>query len=44
MIKPYWDVMGFDPRRPHKNRPTDYVFVVAAIVVAIGLMVWAFFG
>jgi len=33
--------MGFDPRRPHRRRPSDIAYVGAAIVVAILLVVWA---
>ena len=36
--------MGFDPNRPHRQRPSDYVFVAAAIIVAIALVARAFFG
>lgn len=36
--------MGLNPFRPQKTRPTDIAFVVAALVVAALLVVWAFFG
>jgi len=36
--------MGFDPTRKQQRRPSDYVFVVAGIVVAIVLVLWAFLG
>ncbi len=34
--------MGFDPQRRRVPRRSDYVFVVAAVVVAVGLLAWAF--
>jgi hypothetical protein len=36
--------MGFDPSRPHQRRPSDYVFVLAGLLVAILLVAWAFLG
>jgi predicted nucleic acid-binding Zn ribbon protein len=33
-----------DPTRPHRRRPTDIVFVGAGILVAVLLVLWAFFG
>lgn len=33
-----------DPTRPHRRRPTDIVFVAAAIIVAVLLLLWAFLG
>lgn len=36
--------MGFDPHRPQRRRPTDYVFVVAAVVVVAALLLWALLG
>jgi hypothetical protein len=36
--------MGFDPQRPQKKRPSDYLFVVAAILAAAVLIGWALFG
>ena len=38
------DRMGMDPTRPHRRRPTDIVFVGAGILVAVLLVLWAFFG
>jgi len=35
--------MGFDPRRPHRRRPTDVIYVGAAVVVAMLLVGWALF-
>ena len=36
--------MGFDPHRRQVRRRSDYVFVAAAIVVALALVVWAVLG
>jgi len=36
--------MGFDPNRPQVRRPTDYLFVAAAVVVCLALLAWAFLG
>jgi len=33
--------MGFDPQRPHRRRPTDVLYVGAAIVAGILLVAWA---
>jgi hypothetical protein len=33
-----------DPTRPHRRRPTDYLFVGAALVVALLLLLWALLG
>jgi predicted nucleic acid-binding Zn ribbon protein len=33
-----------DPTRPHRRRPTDLLFVGAAVLVAVLLVLWAFFG
>jgi hypothetical protein len=33
--------MGFDPQRRQVRRPTDYLFVGAAVVACIALLVWA---
>jgi hypothetical protein len=38
------DLMGMDPTRPHKRRPTDILFVGAGILVAVLLVLWALFG
>jgi hypothetical protein len=32
--------MGLNPFRQQKRRPADYVFVLAAFVVVIALLVW----
>lgn len=36
--------MGFNPYRKFVAKPADYVFVVAAVLAAIGLLVWALLG
>jgi len=36
--------VGFDPQRQHRRRSSDYVFVAAAIVVAVALVLWALLG
>jgi len=36
--------MGLDPTRPKQKTPFDYFFVVASVIAAIALVVWAFFG
>jgi hypothetical protein len=36
--------MGFNPYRQAKRRTSDYVFVVAGLLVAIGLLAWALLG
>jgi hypothetical protein len=33
-----------DPTRPHRRRPSDYVFVGAGVAVAVLLVLWALFG
>lgn len=33
-----------DPTRPHKRRPTDLLYVGAGLLVALLLVLWAFFG
>jgi hypothetical protein len=37
------DGMGFDPQRPHRRRPSDVLYVSAAALVAVILVVWALF-
>jgi len=34
--------VGFNPYRKFRARPADYALVVAAIVIAAGLVAWAF--
>lgn len=36
--------MGLNPYRPQKQRRSDLVFVAAGILVAMALVLWAFFG
>ena len=36
--------MGFNPHRPQKQRSSDVVFVVAGLLVAVLLVLWALFG
>ncbi|CAI8305806.1 MAG: Uncharacterised protein [Acidimicrobiales bacterium AG-410-I20] len=36
--------MGFDPNRSHRRRPSDFIFVISGIVVALLLLIWAFLG
>jgi hypothetical protein len=36
--------MGFNPHRKQRRRPSDYLFVVAAIAVALLLVAWALFA
>ncbi len=36
--------MGFNPNRPQRRRDSDIVFVVAGLLVALLLVLWAFFG
>lgn len=33
-----------DPTRPHRRRPTDILYVAAGLLVALLLVLWAFFG
>ena len=37
------DGMGFDPQRPQRRRPSDVIYVGAAVVVAVVLIAWALF-
>jgi hypothetical protein len=36
--------MGYNPHRRFVARRADYVFVVAALVVAVALVAWALLG
>jgi hypothetical protein len=36
--------VGFDPNRTQRRRPSDYLYVAAAIVVVVGLLAWALFA
>jgi hypothetical protein len=33
--------VGFNPFRPQRRRPADYVFVAAGLLVAAALVAWA---
>lgn len=37
-------VVGFNPYRRFKARPSDYVLVAVCILAAIALLAWAFAG
>jgi hypothetical protein len=36
--------MGFNPYRKFRAKPADYALVTIAMLVAVGLVVWAFVG
>jgi hypothetical protein len=36
--------VGLNPFRQHRRSPADYVLVVAAIVVVLAMVLWAFLG
>jgi len=36
--------MGFNPHRTHRRSPFDYVMVAAALVICLGLVLWAVLG
>jgi hypothetical protein len=36
--------VGYNPYRRFRARRADYVLVVAALVVAVGLVIWAVVG
>ncbi len=36
--------MGFNPHRPTRKGPADYLLVAAALLVCAGLLAWAFLG
>jgi hypothetical protein len=36
--------VGFNPQRPKRRSPADYLMVGAAAIVVVGLVVWALFG
>jgi len=36
--------VGFNPYRKFRARPADYALVIAAVVVALALVAWAFLG
>jgi hypothetical protein len=35
------DPMGFNPHRTHRRRTSDYVFVAAAVLLCVALVLWA---
>jgi hypothetical protein len=36
--------VGFNPHRVQRRRPTDYLFVAAAVLIGVLLLVWALAG
>lgn len=36
--------MGFNPHRPRRRSPADYVMVAAALAICAALLLWALFG
>jgi hypothetical protein len=36
--------VGYNPYRRFRARPMDYVLVAAAVLAAVILLIWAFFG
>ena len=36
--------MGFNPYRKFVAKPADYLIVAAAVVVVVGLLLWALLG
>jgi hypothetical protein len=36
--------VGFNPHRQHRRSNLDYVLVVAALAVCLGLVAWAIIG
>ena len=36
--------VGFNPNRVHRRSPFDYVMVGAALVICLGLVIWAVVG
>lgn len=36
--------MGFNPYRKFVAKPADYLMVAAAVVVVVGLLLWAVLG
>jgi hypothetical protein len=36
--------VGYNPYRKYKASRFDYAFVAAALLVAVALVIWAFFG
>jgi hypothetical protein len=44
MARTILTAVGFNPYRRFRAKPADYVLVAAALLVALGLVVWAFAG
>jgi hypothetical protein len=36
--------MGFNPHRTHRRSPVDFVLVGAALLICLGLVLWAVLG
>jgi hypothetical protein len=36
--------VGYNPYRKFRAKPGDYVLVIVAVLLAIGLVAWAFLG
>jgi len=36
--------VGYNPYRKYKATPADYAMVIVCVLVALGLVGWAFFG
>jgi hypothetical protein len=36
--------MGFNPHRKYRASPADYALVASALLVSLGLLVWALAG
>lgn len=36
--------MGMDPTRPHRRRPSDYLYVATGLLLAALLVLWAVLG
>jgi len=36
--------MGFNPYRKHHTGVADYALLAAAVLLAVGLMLWGFLG
>jgi hypothetical protein len=36
--------MGFNPHRPHRRSPADLLMVGGALIVVVGLVLWAVLG
>jgi hypothetical protein len=36
--------VGYNPYRKFRAKPADYALVIAAVLIAIALVAWAFLG